>query len=501
MLSVTLDRYYRTLQKRLTVRKALLCLVVFLFLFAKIILRLNECPAKETTVNNEKENTVLRFVLHGDNVDSGYLKHVMAVLNRLGYQRANYTKDFDLLWSHVYPFGELSPFDKPFFRNLQPYQKVNHFPGSGYFTNKVDLAVSQLKHVPRAFQIPSQKAQLLEHASKNPNLLFVQKSNSHRGIKILKVEDMNLDLPGTFVQEFVHNPFLIDGLKFDIGVYTVLTSVDPLRVYIYNGDVLLRFCAKEYEPFDPDDVDKYVVGDDYIPIWEVPSLMKSYNDRKFGMMETLNNYVRKIGMKPSKIWSQIEESIVAVLLAKEEKISNIMKRYKNVGNFFEMVRFDFIIDADLNVYLMEANMSPNLSSDHFRPNRLLYENVLFGLFSLVGVGKRTDYLKPSTREEEQMEVPEKGLMVFGDECSSNGCNNCGGPQCALCKHCLTPQNLRTLKHSYLEHINKADYKRIFPPKMNPKTRVEDIDLESYTPENRFMVLWFLGKCHQDRSWC
>lgn len=50
-----------------------------------------------------------------------------------------------------------------------------------------------------------------------------------------------------------------------------------------------------------------------------------------------------------------------------------------------MMRFDLIIDDDLRVYLMEANMSPNLSSAHFLQNTLLYEQVIFNLFSLVGV--------------------------------------------------------------------------------------------------------------------
>ena len=59
--------------------------------------------------------------------------------------------------------------------------------------------------------------------------------------------------------------------------------------------VFFRFCSKLYEPFDEKDVDKYVVGDDYIPIWKMPSLKKSYNERKFGMKETLNAYIKKIG--------------------------------------------------------------------------------------------------------------------------------------------------------------------------------------------------------------
>ena len=51
---------------------------------------------------------------------------------------------------------------------------------------------------------------------------------------------MNLDQEDTFVQEYVEDPLLVDGHKFDIGIYTILTSIDPLRVYIYDGDALLR---------------------------------------------------------------------------------------------------------------------------------------------------------------------------------------------------------------------------------------------------------------------
>lgn len=70
--------------------------------------------------------------------------------------------------------------------------------------------------------------------------MFVQKSNDHRGIQIEKVKKLDLSTKGTFIQEFVDKPLLVDGHKFDIGVYTIITSIEPLRVYIYNGDILFR---------------------------------------------------------------------------------------------------------------------------------------------------------------------------------------------------------------------------------------------------------------------
>lgn len=63
-----------------------------------------------------------------------------------------------------------------------------------------------------------------------------------------------------------------------------------------------------------------------------------------------------------------------------------LKFYRYQQIFFEMIRFDLIIDNDLRVYVMEANMSPNLSSAHFFQNTLLYEQVIYNMLNLVGVG-------------------------------------------------------------------------------------------------------------------
>lgn len=43
--------------------------------------------------------------------------------------------------------------------------QVNHFPGSGFITNKVSLATSNLKHIPKAFHLPKEKEKFLKHVS------------------------------------------------------------------------------------------------------------------------------------------------------------------------------------------------------------------------------------------------------------------------------------------------------------------------------------------------
>lgn len=47
-------------------------------------------------------------------------------------------------------------------------------------------------------------------------------------------------------QQYVAKPFLIDGFKFDLRIYVLVTSCDPLRVFVYN-DGLARFSTVNYE--------------------------------------------------------------------------------------------------------------------------------------------------------------------------------------------------------------------------------------------------------------
>ena len=68
---------------------------------------------------------------------------------------------------------------------------------------------------------------------------------------------------------------------------------------------------------------------------------------------------------PEKMWNTIYDIIRDVYTHKEAEFIKAISHYPQKRGFFEMVRFDFVLDSKLNVYLMEVNMSPNLSSKHF----------------------------------------------------------------------------------------------------------------------------------------
>jgi tubulin monoglycylase TTLL15 len=307
------------------------------------------------------------------------LRSVKRVMTQLNHEIVDglETDDWDILWSIEYPFNEKYR-DK--WQAMKPHQRVNHFPGIRFLTNKKYMTTNNsYPFIPAAFIFPSMLQKFQNFVEQNPGKKFVRKNQDNRGVQVVSLDDIDYtQLDFHIIQQFIENPLLIDGFAFDMGVYVLVTSLNPLRIYRFTDEVLLRFCPKLYHPFDPNDIDKYVVYESQQTIVEIPSLRRQVVELKKSFKTSFESHLKATGFNTADLWRQVDEAIVTLCLANEQNILNVTESFGKVESFFELVRFDFIIDDTFKVHLMEINMSPNLtpSADRFEIHGPGYEKVI-----------------------------------------------------------------------------------------------------------------------------
>ncbi len=133
--------------------------------------------------------------------------------------------------------------------DLRSYQRVNHFPETSEITRKDGLArnlnqmqkhfASEYNFFPRSWVLPAQASAFHAYAdelkSRGKTRTFITKpvaSAQGKGISLARSASKISSDGQLLVQEYMSRPFLIDGFKFDLRVYVLLTSCDPLRAFM-----------------------------------------------------------------------------------------------------------------------------------------------------------------------------------------------------------------------------------------------------------------------------
>ena len=101
---------------------------------------------------------------------------------------------------------------------------------------------------PTTYLIPDDCKKLMLDRENDPKALYIVKPNASscgKGISVLGPADPLPKKGGYLISKYVSNPHLIDGLKYDLRIYVLVTSFDPLKVYLFK-EGLTRFATEKY---------------------------------------------------------------------------------------------------------------------------------------------------------------------------------------------------------------------------------------------------------------
>ncbi|KAL8566330.1 putative tubulin polyglutamylase ttll9 [Nucella lapillus] len=273
---------------------------------------------------------------------------------------------------------------------LQEHQKILHFRNHYELTRK-NLMVKNLKRMrkqiereqgkleaqsldfsPTTFELPSEYHIFVEEFKKNPGIVWIMKpaaKSQGRGIFLFRklkditdwkkgeyqpLQDPNAkDMPELYVvQRYIENPYLIGGRKFDIRVYVLVMSFNPLKAWMYRGG----FARFSNTRFSLDSIE-----DNYVHLTNV-AIQKTapdYDPEKGCKWSTqqLRMYLcaRHGTDKVKKLFQDVDNIII-------RSLQSVQKIIINDKHCFEMYGYDILLDDELKPWLIEINASPSLTA-------------------------------------------------------------------------------------------------------------------------------------------
>jgi len=164
------------------------------------------------------------------------------------------------------------------------------------------------------------------------------------------------------MQRYLKNPLLLNGYKFDLRIYVLVTSVNPLEVFIYK-EGFGRFSTQPYTLNPSDKANKYIhLTNVSINKYNLQNYDVEAKDRIFGGTKVSLGTLKKTFCDDlnidwdAQIWGQIKSTCLKALVAAQNDIE-----YN--PSCFDLYGFDVIFDEDLRCWLLEINSSPSLACD------------------------------------------------------------------------------------------------------------------------------------------
>eukprot|EP00927_Polykrikos_kofoidii_P082161 TRINITY_DN8097_c0_g1_i1.p1 TRINITY_DN8097_c0_g1~~TRINITY_DN8097_c0_g1_i1.p1 ORF type:complete len:694 (+),score=85.37 TRINITY_DN8097_c0_g1_i1:162-2243(+) len=300
-------------------------------------------------------------------------------------------------------------------KTMKASQRTNHFPGSWHLGGK-DLmwrSISKMLRrygecfmiTPQGFVLPTAFGIWDSLRLQQPDALWIWKpcrQSCGRGIHVFSstitdAEAQEIGKKEGVIQRYIPNPLLIDGFKFDLRIYVVVLSYDPLKVYI-NEEGLVRLATEKYSS-DASTLDTRTM---HLTNYSVNKLSPAFvqntdgtelqeegkgaskaagccHASKWSLRELRMNFENR-GLDYDAMFNGINDVVIKTLLAVNKPFKNEWCKAldqtgagwlargvagahcSSTSSCFEIYGFDILIDDDLKPWLLEVNTSPSLSS-------------------------------------------------------------------------------------------------------------------------------------------
>lgn len=389
----------------------------------------------------------------------------------------------------------ISGVPKPeFLREMNSYQRINHFPGIWQLGRKDNLWRNMLKmrrkfgkqyeFCPYTYLLPEDYSRFQTDREENQKALWILKPaalSCGRGIKVLTSKSkVSSKKTGYVVSKYISNPHILNGFKYDLRIYVGVVSFDPLRIYIYK-EGLVRFATEKYSCDKKKIRKRYVHLTNFSVNKNSSKFVKNVDAEADGQgskwsLKALRAKYEELGIDYEKVFAGIEDIVIKTCIMVEPHVVNsINQGSKARNNCFEVYGFDILVDELLKPWLLEVNVCPSLASSS-PLDKQIKTSLMCDIFTLSNI---VPYDR-SAFEKEQEYIKSSRLFGFEKYTKFNYRNIGNLNQCASLKeYSLSTDDFELLADCEEDSEKCGNFKRIFPLKENIDLYCEYFDVARY----------------------
>uniref|UniRef100_A0A8C1YUF0 Tubulin tyrosine ligase-like family, member 11 n=1 Tax=Cyprinus carpio TaxID=7962 RepID=A0A8C1YUF0_CYPCA len=232
--------------------------------------------------------------------------------------------------------------------------------------------------LPEEYQLFSTQIRLLKDNDSTLKPTFIVKPDSgSQGDGIYLIRDpadlrviSGSPIKQSVVQEYIQKPLLIDKLKFDIRLYVLVRSLEPLEIYIAK-EGLSRFCTEPYqEPCQKNLSHVFMHLTNYSLNVHSGNFVHS-DSCSTGSKRTFSSVLYRLaskGVDIKKVWSDIIALVIKTVIALEPELKVYYQADIPPGKpgptCFQILGFDILLMKNLKPVLLEVNANPSMRIEH-----------------------------------------------------------------------------------------------------------------------------------------
>ena len=285
---------------------------------------------------------------------------------------------------------------------INKYQKVFNHIGCEFFSNKdllytiyksqKELFPNDYNFMKETYLYPEDKEIILKKFGNykiNKNNLWIVKpkdGNTGKGVHLFK--SLESESNEFLISKYVTNPHLINGKKYDLRIYVLVTGLKPLKIYI-NKEGLARISAQKFS-LNEENYDNIFV---HLTNTGVNKKSKEYvyaqdfnseNANKLSL-HTYQKYISKEKANYDLIWKKIKDiAIKTVIAGHKNLVEKLDEFYLNDQSFFNLYGYDIIIDDKYEPYLLEVNRRPDMYIFD-KMDKIVKEKIFVDTLNIVGI--------------------------------------------------------------------------------------------------------------------